>query len=359
MEISNLKPLFPDISQDNTPAIIAGPCSAESKEQVIQTADELKQLGVKIFRAGVWKPRTKPGGFEGMGNIALQWLSEVKRSTGMLVTTEIASPQHLNEAMEANIDAIWIGARTSANPFAVQEIADAFASMTEEERDSIAVMVKNPVNADLELWIGAMERLYAAGVRRLGAIHRGFSSYGNHIYRNQPEWRIPIEFKRRLPEIPLICDPSHIGGRRDFIAPLSIQALRMNFDGLIIESHCNPDCALSDSAQQITPQELGEILKTINRRGDALSGEILSDLRRQIDEIDDRLIDILSQRMAVAREIGRLKRENDMPVVQPERYNSLIKKRVETAENMNLNPDFMRRILAEIHEESVRQQFDI
>ncbi len=359
MKITDLKPLFPSEYSKSGILLIAGPCSAESKQQVIDTAKALKAEGIGIFRAGVWKPRTKPGGFEGIGSEALEWLSEAKRQTGMLISTEVASASHLLEAVSAGIDAVWIGARTSANPFAVQEIADAFASMSQKERDSIAVMVKNPVNTDLELWIGAIERFYAAGVRRLGAIHRGFSSYGEHIYRNMPEWRIPIEFHRRLPEMTMICDPSHIGGQRELIAPLAMQALRMNFDGLIIESHCHPECALSDSEQQITPSDLGLLIKSIRKHPEELSEEILSDLRRQIDEIDDRLIDILAQRMAVAREIGKLKHENNMSVVQPERYNNLIRNRVDTASKLNLNPAFMKRILAEIHEESVRQQFEV
>lgn len=359
MKITDLKPLFPSEYTDNGLLLIAGPCSAESRDQVLETAKALKSEGVSIFRAGVWKPRTKPGGFEGMGAKALPWIAEAKRQTGMLVATEVASGSHLREAMNAGMDAIWIGARTSANPFAVQEIADTFAAMSKTERDSIAVMVKNPVNTDLELWIGAIERLYAAGVRRLGAIHRGFSAYGEHVYRNMPEWRIPIELHRRLPELPIICDPSHIGGKKEFIVPLSMQALRMNFDGLIIESHCHPECALSDSEQQITPAALGEIIHSLRGSSECISSELLADLRHQIDEIDDRLMDILAQRMSVAREIGKLKQENNMPVVQPERYNTLIKNRVDTAEKLNLNPDFMRRILAEIHEESVRQQFNV
>lgn len=359
MDITNIKPLFPSVEINEQPLIIAGPCSAESRQQLLETAYALENIGIGVFRAGVWKPRTKPGGFEGRGSIALEWLNEVRIATGMQVATEVASAQHLDESMNAGINAIWIGARTTANPFAVQEIADALAGMTPHQRDSIAVLVKNPVNADLELWIGAIERLYEAGVRRLGAIHRGFSSYGKHIYRNLPEWRIPIEFHRRLPAIPLICDPSHIGGQRELVGPLSMQALRMKFKGLMIESHCHPDCALSDSSQQITPAALADILKEIKDKGISLSAEVLTDLRHQIDELDDRLIDILSQRMAVARQIGLIKRENNIDVVQPERYSSLIKERVEAASKLNLNPGFMRKIMAEIHEESVRQQFEV
>ena len=359
MKITELKPLFPEECKKNGLLLIAGPCSAESERQVLETAHALKSLGIGIFRAGVWKPRTKPGGFEGIGADALKWMAKAKEETGMLITTEVATPTHLRQALEAGVDAVWVGARTSANPFAVQELANIFAAMSDENRDKVAVMIKNPVNTDLELWIGAIERFYNAGVRRLGAIHRGFSSYGKHVYRNMPEWRIPIELHRRLPEIPIICDPSHIGGQRDLIAPLSDQALRMNFDGLIIESHCNPDYALSDSNQQVTPDTLGEILKSLNLHTDNLSQETLTDLRRQIDEIDDKLMEILAQRMSVSRQIGILKKQQNMPVVQPNRYNSLIENRVERAKDLKLGTDFVTRILEEIHEESVRQQLNI
>ena len=237
------------------PLVLAGPCSAENEAQVLDTAHRLNSIGVKIFRAGVWKPRTKPGGFEGIGSEALKWLSKVKRETGMLVATEVANARHTQEAIDAGIDVLWIGARTSANPFAVQEIADAISQYPQNVRDSIAVLVKNPVNPDLELWIGAIERIKGAGIERIGAIHRGFSSYGKHIYRNPPEWRIPIELKRRMPELPVICDPSHIGGKRELIGQLSQQALDMKFDGLIMsESRISPSasgvscCSLSLNA---------------------------------------------------------------------------------------------------------------
>lgn len=359
MNISDLKPLFPAEALTDGRLLIAGPCSAESEEQTLRTATALSHEGVKIFRAGVWKPRTKPGGFEGVGTPALEWLSKVRRDTGMLVATEIASASHLHQVVDAGLDAVWIGARTSANPFAVQEIADAFAALTPQQRDSVAVLVKNPVNTDLELWIGALQRLYAAGVRRLGAIHRGFSAYGDHLYRNRPEWRIPIELRRRLPHIPLICDPSHIGGRRDLVAPLATQAMRLNFDGLMIECHCCPERALSDSEQQITPPRLGDLLRSLHQSSASLSPEILEDFRRQIDDLDDRLIDILAARMEVAREIGQLKKENGMQVLQPDRYNSLIRNRVEAASAIGLDADFIKRILAEIHQESVRQQLNL
>lgn len=350
--------LFDSEILDKKPLVIAGPCSAESEAQVMQTARSLHGMGIRIFRAGVWKPRTKPGGFEGVGSQALEWLKKVKTETGMLVATEVANARHVREALEAGIDVLWIGARTSANPFAVQEIADELAKYPEDKRDSIAVLVKNPVNPDLELWIGAIERIRRAGIERLGAVHRGFSAYGPHIFRNPPEWRIPIELKRRMPELPVICDPSHIGGRRDLIARLSQQALDMNFDGLIIESHCNPECALSDKEQQLIPAELGKVLESLEIRDKNVTTESLDELRQRLDTIDSELLDVLARRMDVSREIGRFKKEHGMPVVQPERYNDLIKNRVEMSAGLKLGKKFVQTILAAIHEESVRQQLE-
>lgn len=350
--------LFESEILDKKPLVIAGPCSAESEAQVLRTARELSELGIKIFRAGVWKPRTKPGGFEGVGSQALEWLQKVKAETGMLVATEVANSRHVREALEAGIDVLWIGARTSANPFAVQEIADELAKHPKEKRDSVAVLVKNPVNPDLELWIGAIERIKGAGIERLGAIHRGFSAYGPHIFRNPPEWRIPIELKRRMPELPVICDPSHIGGKRELIAQLSQQALDMNFDGLIIESHCNPECALSDKEQQLTPESLGRMLDSLEIRDKKITTESLDELRQRLDAIDSELLEVLARRMEVSREIGRFKKEHGMSVVQPERYNDLIKNRVEMSEGLKLGKKFVQTMLSAIHEESVRQQLE-
>ena len=341
------------------PLVLAGPCSAESEAQILEAACALAAAGVKIFRAGVWKPRTKPGGFEGIGSPALQWLAKAKAETGMLIATEVANERHTREALDAGVDVLWIGARTSANPFAVQEIADVLAALPQERRDSLAVLVKNPVNPDLELWIGAMERINGAGIRRIGAIHRGFSAYGKHIYRNPPKWRIPIELYRRLPDLPIICDPSHIGGKRELIAPLSQQALDMNFDGLIVECHCHPDCALSDSAQQITPDVLAYILETLAIPSETSSTESLGLLRKQIDRLDDDLLELLAKRMRVARDIGRYKKEHNMPVLQPGRYNDLMQRRVDAAVQLDLNADFIKNVLASIHEESVRQQLEL
>lgn len=356
MHVDGLKPIFGIPAHTSGPIIVAGPCSAESEEQTLATARELAAGGVRIFRAGIWKPRTKPGGFEGRGKEALQWLRKVKEETGMMISTEIANPKHLREALEAGVDAVWIGARTSANPFAVQEIADALAALPNDRKEALTVLVKNPVNPDLELWVGAIERIYGSGVRRLGAIHRGFSSYGKHIYRNQPRWAIPIELNRRIPELPILFDPSHVGGRRDLVVALARQAVDMNFEGLIIEAHCCPDCALSDAAQQLTPAQLFDLLRALDRRIASPSTESLDDLRMKIDRLDDELLELMAKRMEISREIGKYKREHKLPVVQTARYKSLMEQRVADGEKLALSPDFVRALLAVIHEESVRQQ---
>ena len=353
--MNELQPiLLPGIDPEK-PLIIAGPCSAETREQVLETARELAANGIKIFRAGIWKPRTKPGGFEGVGTPGLEWLKEVKETTGMYISTEVATRAHVNEALDAGVDILWIGARTSANPFAMQEIADAI----QESGKDIPVLVKNPVNPDIELWIGALERLYNAGVRRLGAIHRGFSFYGKSIYRNPPQWHIPIELHRRLPELPIVVDPSHMGGKRELIAPLSQQALDMKFSGLMIESHCTPDEAWSDKNQQVTPDILRIILSSLVMRNSEKSTESLEALRQQIDKIDTELLDLYWKRMQVSRQIGEYKKEHSMPVVQESRYDDLIKSRVAAAVEMGMSADFMRTVLQAIHEESVRQQIEI
>ena len=354
----DLRPIIdPEILkiEEGEPLVIAGPCSAETEEQTLCTARKLAANGVRIFRAGIWKPRTKPGGFEGIGEKGLEWMRKVKEETGMLLATEVANQRHLEAALDAGIDILWIGARTSANPFAMQELADALARRGQD----VAVLVKNPVNPDLELWIGALQRIYNAGIKRLGAIHRGFSVYGKHLYRNMPQWHIPIELRLRIPNLPIINDPSHIGGRRELIAPLAQQALDMGFDGLIIESHCNPDEAWSDAAQQLTPEVLDYILKTLVVRAEKQSTENLQLLRQQIDRIDTDLLEILAKRMEVAREIGRYKKEHRMPVVQAARYNGVIRTRVENGSAMQMDPDFLKTILLAIHDESVRQQIEV
>ena len=335
------------------PIIIAGPCSAETEEQVMETARDLAKNGVKIFRAGIWKPRTKPGGVEGVGAAGLAWLQAVKKETGMLVSTEVATRQHVEEALKAGVDILWIGARTSANPFAMQEIADTLQGV------DVPVLVKNPVNPDLELWIGAMQRLYNAGIHQIGAIHRGFTSYGKHLYRNMPQWHIPIELRRRMPELTIFCDPSHIGGKRELVASLSQQAMDLGFDGLMVESHCDPDCAWSDKSQQVTPDVLNFILNTLVVRDTTQTTESLTLLRQQIDEIDNELLEALSKRMRVSREIGQYKKEHRMPVLQTNRYDTVLNSRAKSAEELGMSGEFARVVYQAIHEESVRQQIEV
>ena len=348
-----LKPLNLPGIENKRPLVIAGPCSAETEEQVMATAKALAKNDIKIFRAGVWKPRTKPGGFEGNGEKALPWLKRVKEETGMLIATEVATPRHVEASLNAGVDILWVGARTTANPFAVQELADSLKGV------DVPVLVKNPVNPDLELWIGALERINQAGIERLGAIHRGFSSYDKKIYRNLPMWQIPIELRRRIPTLPLVCDPSHIGGRRDLIAPLCQQAMDLCMDGLIIESHCNPDEAWSDASQQVTPDILDYILGLLVVRDTKQSTESLSALRKQIDQYDDQLIELLAKRMRVSREIGMFKKEHDMTVLQTGRYTEILEKRGAQGALCGIGADCIKEIFEAIHEESVRQQLEI
>lgn len=340
-------------SDNERPFVIAGPCSAETEEQVVTTAKQLFEKGCHLFRAGIWKPRTKPGGFEGKGDEALPWLADVKKETGMLVSTEVATPEHVEKALQHGIDFLWVGARTTANPFAMQALADSLRGV------DIPVLVKNPVNPDLELWIGALERLNQAGVKRLGAIHRGFSSYDKKIYRNLPMWQIPIELRRRYPTLPLICDPSHISGRRDLIAPLCQQAMDLGFDGLLVESHCNPDEAWSDSMQQITPEVLDYILSLLVIRDETLTTEGITQLRHQIDELDNQLMELLAKRMRVCREIGQYKKEHNMTVLQTQRYKEILDKRGVQGAMCGMSAEFAAKIFEHIHEESVRQQMEI
>lgn len=336
--------------EEKRPLVIAGPCSAETEEQVVATAKQLADNGVKVFRAGIWKPRTKPGGFEGNGVKALPWLQTVKKETGMLTATEVATAKHVEEALKYGVDLLWIGARTTADPFAVQEIADTL------QGTDIPVLVKNPVNPDLELWIGALQRINNAGIRRLGAIHRGFSTYDKKLYRNLPQWHIPIELRRRIPELPIICDPSHISGRRDLIAPLCQQAMDLQFDGLIIESHIDPDNAWSDASQQVTPEVLNIILNNLVIRETNQTTENLTELRKQIDEIDINLIETLAKRMRISREIGTYKKEHEMPILQTTRYDEIINKRAQQGIELSMDGEFMKVVFEAIHSESVRQQ---
>lgn len=338
---------------DERPFVIAGPCSAETEEQVIETAKQLAAKGCRMFRAGVWKPRTKPGGFEGNGEAALPWLNRVQKETGMLVATEVATPEHIELALKYGIDILWVGARTSANPFAMQAMADALKGV------DVPVFVKNPVNPDLELWIGAMERINQAGIKRMAAIHRGFSSYDKKIYRNLPMWQIPIELHRRIPDLPIICDPSHIGGSRELIAPLCQQAMDLGFDGLIVESHCEPDKAWSDSKQQITPDVLDYILNLLVIRSETNTTESITLLRKQIDELDNQFMELLSKRMRVCREIGQYKKEHNMTVLQSARYSEILEKRGAQGALCGMSPEFIAGVFELIHGESVRQQMEI
>ena len=333
--------------------VMAGPCSAETEEQVITTARQLAAKGCHLFRAGVWKPRTKPGGFEGNGEAALPWLRTVKEETGMMVATEVATPEHVELALKYGVDILWVGARTTANPFAMQALADSLRGV------DVPVFVKNPVNPDLELWIGAMERINQAGVKRLAAIHRGFSSYDKKIYRNLPMWQIPIELRRRIPQLPIICDPSHIGGSRELVAPLCQQAMDLGFDGLIVESHCNPDCAWSDAKQQVTPDVLDYILSLLVIRDDNMTTEGIVALRKQIDELDEQLLELLAKRMRISREIGVYKKEHNMTVLQTGRYNEILDKRGAQGTLCGMDPKFVKEIFESVHEESVRQQIEI
>lgn len=350
--MKDIKPLFDEESVMREPIIIAGPCSAESERQMLETAKELAAGGVKIFRAGVWKPRTMPGCFEGAGLAALPWLKKVKEETGMKVGTEVASKSHVISAIAAGVDIIWIGARTSASPFAMQEIADTLQEMGCD----IPVLIKNPVNPDLDLWVGAVKRIYNAGIRRIGVIHRGFSSYGQHLYRNQPMWSLPFEFARRFPNIPVICDPSHISGAHDLVAPLSRQALDMGFDGLMIESHCCPDCALSDAKQQLLPSELVALIKELKVREKPTGTPELDALRNEIDQIDAEILELLGKRMGVSEKIGQYKKDHNMMVVQLGQHDKIMKERAEMGEQLGLPRPFVGKLMSLIHEESVNRQ---
>ena len=353
--MKNFEPILSNNITTELPLIIAGPCSAESESQVLQIAGELNANGINVFRAGIWKPRTKPGGFEGVGSKGLDWLRKVKQQYEMYVSTEVANKNHIIEAVSSGIDILWIGARTCANPFAMQEIADTLEMLSID----IPVLIKNPVNPDLELWIGGIQRIYNAGIRKIGAIHRGFSVYGKHIYRNQPQWHLPIELHRRFPDLTIIHDPSHVGGKREFVSILSQQALDLGFDGLMVETHNNPDCALSDNDQQITPKALFEILSKLVYRKKDQTNEILNQLRQQIDEYDYELIELLAKRMSVCREIGEYKKDKAISIVQNKRYDEIMSSRVLRANQLGLSSEFIVKVLESVHTESIRQQIDV
>ena len=336
------------------PLVIAGPCSAETESQVLGIAHELKNSDVSIFRAGIWKPRTRPGNFEGVGSIGLKWLQKVKKETGLLVTTEVANANHVKIALDHDIDVLWIGARSTVSPFIVQEIADAL-----KNTDKI-VLLKNPVNPDLSLWYGGIERLYTANIKKLGVIHRGFSTYSKTKFRNNPEWQIPIELQNKFPDLPLICDPSHICGRRDIIKQTSQKALDLNFDGLMIETHNDPDNAWSDAAQQITPKTLINLMKDLVIRKESLEEKSfineLENLRIKIDNADSQILDILGNRMKVSEEIGKIKKKQNVAILQSARWNDILEKMISDGKEKGLSEDFILKIFKAIHQESINHQ---
>ncbi len=348
-----LRTWLDDLELDH-PLVVAGPCSAETEDQVLKIAHELKDSDVNYFRAGIWKPRTRPGNFEGVGALGLKWLQKVKAETGMKTATEVANAAHVKLALEHDIDLLWIGARSTVSPFIVQEIADAL-----EGTDKI-VLVKNPVNPDLALWLGGIERLYSANIKNLGVIHRGFSTYEKTRYRNNPEWQIAIELQNRFPDLPLICDPSHITGKRDMIFEVSQTALDLNFNGLMIESHIDPDNAWSDAAQQVTPNTLIQMMEDLKIRKEtdteAEYRNSLNTLRTQIDVIDHQLIDILGKRMKIADAIGALKKDKNVAVLQSKRWNEILGKMILEGEQNKLSEEFILRVFKAIHQESINHQ---
>jgi chorismate mutase len=337
------------------PLIISGPCSAETEEQVMQTAIRLAATGkVDIMRAGIWKPRTRPGSFEGIGTKGLPWLQQAKKETGLPIAIEVATGKQVEDALHFDVDVLWIGARTTVNPFSVQEIADALRGV------KVPVLIKNPLNPDLELWVGGMERIAKAGIEDLGLIHRGFSSYGNTDFRNAPMWHLAIEMKRRFPGIPMINDPSHICGRRDILQEVAQQAIDLDFDGLIIESHIDPDNAWSDAKQQITPEVLKEMLEAIRWRKDDVANKDfqshLEKFRQQINQLDDELLQVLATRMKVAEKIGEYKKENNITILQTNRWNEILERAIAKGNKMGLTDDFVTKYMDAVHMESIHHQ---
>lgn len=356
MKIESINSWLP--IEKNNPLVIAGPCSAESREQMLNTAHQLKEISaVKVFRAGIWKPRTRPGTFEGLGEIALPWLTEIKKETGLLVTTEVATAKHVEAALKAEVDILWVGARTTANPFSVQEIADALKGV------DIPVMVKNPINADLQLWIGALERMNMAGITKLAAIHRGFSVAEKLQFRNAPMWKIPMELKVKYPELPLICDPSHISGDRSLVGMICQKAMDLDYNGLIIETHPNPNEAWSDASQQVTPKMLGEIISSLILKNESSDDkhytDELSSLRSQIDRLDNELLHILKLRNDVINKIANAKLNQNVTALQKNRFEEMLIERQKTGSVYSLDCDYIKNIFDIIHEESVRIQTEI
>ncbi len=340
------------------PLFVAGPCSAETEEQVMATARAISQIkSVKVYRAGVWKPRTRPNAFEGNGEQALKWLQQVKPATGLLTAVEVANAEHLELCLKYNVDIVWIGARTTVNPFSVQEIADGLKGV------DIPVFIKNPINPDLKLWIGAIERISKAGIHKIAAIHRGFQAYENSVYRYSPMWDIPIELMAAIPDLPVICDPSHITGKRSMVAETAQKAMNLGMHGLMIESHLSPDDAWSDAAQQITPQTLAELLKNIKIRtqstDDLAVNDELKHLRTIIDSIDEELLGVIAKRMKAIEKIGNYKRQHNVAIFQPDRLAEILKTRKQFGDNLQLDSDFIEKLLLELHSESIRYQTEI
>ena len=353
-----IAPLSSWVKTKSQPLVISGPCSAETERQLIDSCVAIAAIGkVSILRAGIWKPRTRPGEFEGIGAIGLDWLNSAKKETGLPTAVEVATAAHVEQALKHGVDVLWIGARSTANPFTVQEIADSLRGV------DVPVMIKNPVNPDLQLWIGALERINKAGITKIAAIHRGFSSYEKSAYRNEPMWELPVSLKTHCPELPIINDPSHITGNRELIAFISQKALDLDFQGLMIESHIDPSVAWTDAKQQVTPARLAQIIdELVIRKSDVQNQEFsdkLAVLRREIDGIDDVMIQKLAQRMKVVEEIGRYKKDNKVTVLQVNRWDEIMKKRTDYAELLQLDRDFIERFLELIHNESIRQQTDI
>lgn len=352
----NIEPI--ELFQQKRPVVVSGPCSAETEEQLLTTCEAVAATGkVDILRAGIWKPRTRPNNFEGVGAVGLEWLRKAREKTGLPISVEVANFNHVFEALKAKVDILWIGARTTVNPFSVQEIADALSGT------DATVFVKNPINADTELWTGALERLNKAGITKLGMIHRGFAQGGKSIYRNEPKWQLAVEMKRRFPEIPILCDPSHICGNRELLQSVSQQAMDMDFDGLMLESHIDPDVALSDKNQQLKPAALGELLKSLVVRQpnvpDAQLNNMLQNLRQQIDIIDDDLLRLLGERMKVAEDIGSVKKEKGVTILQTSRWEEIIEKASANGALQGLSEKFMIRYLNAVHQESIDHQNEV
>lgn len=355
MEQILAKTKFADPASDKKPLIISGPCSAETEEQVLATALALSKLGkVDVLRAGIWKPRTRPGSFEGIGAKGLPWLQKAKDLTGMPVAVEVATAKQVEDALHFGVDILWIGARTTVNPFSVQDVADALKGV------KVPVLIKNPINPDLELWIGAVERIQKAGIDNIGLIHRGFSSYGNTEYRNAPMWHLAIELKRRHPELPMICDPSHISGRRDILQAVAQEAIDLDYDGLMLETHVDPDNAWSDAKQQITPEKFGELLDSITWRNERTDqrdfNTALEKLRNQINGIDDEILLLLGNRMKIAEKIGQYKKENNITILQTNRWNEILERGVKAGEKLGLTKDFITKYFDAVHLESINRQ---